>query len=326
MIEHSVGNGGFNDHNDTLIIQCALNVARVRTGLTPIAIDGFIGPETIGAILAFQRANAGLANDGRIDPGGRTIAALTSFIGGEEHVFGPIIEQVMAIKQDIDQLLSFGPQNATQPLLRIMPGLTEINQNGDLAEGAPSIKSPGVKGFNRGAPAFGFVGVDDAIAAATLAMMALIMALLLVLIIQSPAFRKAVSVRAKELDRIMRDLKINASVGLQESVDIVTAIFTDSKEMEQRCRQSPTFQETAECAEAIRLFVIAVANVQALLPRLTALLFTILNFKNAPHSGIDIFKTRAVFDKLLADAQAAAFELQLALSDMRQNCKCPDEA
>ena len=174
MIEQSVGNGGFNGHNDTLIIQCALNVARARMGLAPIAIDGFNGPETTGAILAFQRGNPGLANDGRIDPGGRTLAALTSFIGGEEHVFGPIIQQLLAIKPDIDAMLSFAPQLVKQPLLRVMPGLTEVSQNSDLAEGAPEAGPPAVKAFNRGAPNFGFAGADDAAAAAALAVMTLI--------------------------------------------------------------------------------------------------------------------------------------------------------
>jgi hypothetical protein len=325
MIERSVGSSGVNDHNDTLVIQCALNAARAQTGLVPIAIDGFVGPETIGAILAFQQKNPGLAKDGRIDPKGKTLATLTTFIGGEEFVFAPIVQQVLAIKSEMDGVFQFAPFRAKRPFQRIMQGLTEVSEFAEIAKGMPATKPQVSLAFNRGSPNFGFVGADDAVAAATLAMMALIMALLLVLIIQSPAFRKAVAVRAKELDRIMRDLQINSSVGLKESVDIISAIFTDTKEEEQRCRQSPTFVETPECAAAIRAFAAAVAKMRSLLPRLIAMLNRILDFAKRPHTGLDIRKTRLDFNKLLAEAQALAAELQFALADMRQACKCPDE-
>jgi peptidoglycan hydrolase-like protein with peptidoglycan-binding domain len=68
MIENSVGINGRNALNDVLIIQSALNVWRVkngRGGRRPIAIDGFVGPETTGAIFDFQQSN-GLGADGPI--------------------------------------------------------------------------------------------------------------------------------------------------------------------------------------------------------------------------------------------------------------------
>ena len=132
--------------------------------------------------------------------------------------------------------------------------------------------------------------------------------------------------RAKELDRIMRDLQINASVGLKESVDIISSIFNDTKEEEQRCRQSPTFSETSECALAIKAFAEAVAKMRALLPRLIVLLNRVLDFAKRPGAGFDIRKTRRDFNNLLTEGQALALELQFALADMREKCKCPDEA
>ncbi len=326
MIERSVGSAGSNAPNDTLIIQCALNVARARSRLTPIAIDGLVGPETTGAILAFQRSDPNLTKDGRIDPSGRTLTKLTSFIGGEEHVFGPIVQQLLAIKSDFDSFQGQAPQRLRATLFRVTSGLGQLTKFRDLAEGAAPSRSPAAFAFNKGAPSFGFVGVDDVAAAAVLAMMALIMALLLVLIIQSPAFRKAVAVRAKELDRIMHDLQINASVGLKESVDIISSIFADTKEEEQRCRKSPTFSETPECTLAIREFAEAVRQMQTLLPRLVSLLFRILDAAKRPHAsaGFDVFKMRIDFNSLLAEAQALAFELQVALAVMREKCKCPD--
>jgi hypothetical protein len=249
---------------------------------------------------------------------------LVAFIGGGEHVFGPIIQQLLAIKAEIEKLLLATPRRVKLPLSRLLPGLNAVSKYKDLAKILPDLRPAPTLAFNKGAPNFGFVGVDDAAALLTLAAMALTMALLLVLIIQSPAFRKAVSVRAKELDRIMRELQINAAVGLKESVDIVNAIFNGSKDEEQRCRQSPTFEETPQCIQALREFSVALTKMQSLMPRLISLLNRIINYVKFPHSGLDIMKTRLQFNKLLADAQSLAFELQIALADMREKCKCPD--
>jgi peptidoglycan hydrolase-like protein with peptidoglycan-binding domain len=82
MIENSVGANGRNAFNDVLIIQCALNVWRVKNGRGPIAVDGLVGPETTGAILDFQRTNS-LGADGRIDANGPTVARLRALLGSE---------------------------------------------------------------------------------------------------------------------------------------------------------------------------------------------------------------------------------------------------
>lgn len=252
------------------------------------------------------------------------MVALVTLIGGDEYVFGPIIQQLLAIKTEIEKLSLATPRQVKLPLSRLLPGLNAVSKYKDLAKILPDPRPTTTLAFNKGTPNFGFAGVDDATALLTLAAMALTMALLLVLIIQSPAFRKAVSVRAKELDRIMRELQINAVVGLKESVDIVNAIFNGSKEEEQRCRQSPTFEATPQCIQAMRDFSAALIKMQSLMPRLISLLNRIINYAKFPHSGLDIMKTRSDFNKLLADAQALAFELQISLSEMREKCKCPD--
>jgi hypothetical protein len=123
----------------------------------------------------------------------------------------------------------------------------------------------------------------------------------------------------------MRDLQINASVGLKESVDVIEAIFTDTKDEEQRCRQSPTFTLSPECAEAMRDFAKISSDLRALLPRLIRLVTTIIDNVRFPNRGLDIRRMRVDFNRLLAEAQQLAFDLQLALADMRDKCKCPDE-
>jgi hypothetical protein len=80
-ISASVGLGGRNLAGDTFTVQQLLNRARQEDGLPPIAVDGLVGPETIGAIRAFQQSRLGFS-DGRVDPNGPTIAALNRAGGG----------------------------------------------------------------------------------------------------------------------------------------------------------------------------------------------------------------------------------------------------
>lgn len=72
----SVGSAGVNDFNDVTYVQLMLGhwLTR-RSGSAPIAVDGQVGSETIGAIEAFQSAVTGQV-DGRIDPLGPAIAEL----------------------------------------------------------------------------------------------------------------------------------------------------------------------------------------------------------------------------------------------------------
>lgn len=76
MIASSVGRNGINAKGDVRTIQVYLNgwIAVSRT-INSLAIDGIVGPKTIGAIERFQRA-MGLGVDGRIDAGGPTLRKL----------------------------------------------------------------------------------------------------------------------------------------------------------------------------------------------------------------------------------------------------------
>lgn len=67
----SVGRGGRNEPADVVTVQRLLN----RNGAA-LAEDGACGPKTIAAIEAFQKRAFG-KGDGRVDPDGRTLAALT---------------------------------------------------------------------------------------------------------------------------------------------------------------------------------------------------------------------------------------------------------
>jgi hypothetical protein len=74
----SVGQGGANQMADVKVIQQLLNSHTSAVGLTiPLRVDGAAGPKTISTIKEFQKRVVGLAvPDGKVDPGGRTLAKL----------------------------------------------------------------------------------------------------------------------------------------------------------------------------------------------------------------------------------------------------------
>ncbi len=73
MIEASVGEDGTNRVDDVRAIQWLL----LRIGIDPGAVDGLAGLRLITAIRTAQD-RFGVEADGRIDPGGQTIAHLTN--------------------------------------------------------------------------------------------------------------------------------------------------------------------------------------------------------------------------------------------------------
>jgi len=80
-IAGSVGTGGNNLAADVRAIQQMLNALSPIEGgpVQPLAVDGIIGPKTVGAISKYQTKVLGWA-DGRIDPSGPTIGKLVPYI------------------------------------------------------------------------------------------------------------------------------------------------------------------------------------------------------------------------------------------------------
>ncbi len=82
-ISESVGKSGANHPDDVRTVQALLNQYIAKLGpLMPVAVSGECDAQTIALIEEFQRRIVGLATpDGRVDPGGRTIAALSEAAG-----------------------------------------------------------------------------------------------------------------------------------------------------------------------------------------------------------------------------------------------------
>jgi len=80
-IKGSVGHGGNNwSRTDVATVQYLLNCVPASSGgpVPELAVDGIVGPLTIGAIRRFQQTHFGWA-DGRVDPGGGTLGTLQRF-------------------------------------------------------------------------------------------------------------------------------------------------------------------------------------------------------------------------------------------------------
>lgn len=79
VITQSVGRGGVNRPDDVRVVQTLLN-RHIQPPRRPLTVDGVISPNTITAIEAFQRQLLDTLHltrpDGRVDPDGRTLAAL----------------------------------------------------------------------------------------------------------------------------------------------------------------------------------------------------------------------------------------------------------
>lgn len=83
-IMRSVGRNGMNSPQDVKIVQQLLNQNASKMGMMQrLAVDGKVGPKTIGAIERYQKMVLKFNNiDGRVDPGGKTITSLNSGGGG----------------------------------------------------------------------------------------------------------------------------------------------------------------------------------------------------------------------------------------------------
>jgi hypothetical protein len=86
----SVGAGGYNNQEDTMLVQYFIKWVTVKnhesfgdppeSGIAGLKVDGIVGPKTLEAIRRYQEVGgpfgAHLLRDGRVDPGELTIVTL----------------------------------------------------------------------------------------------------------------------------------------------------------------------------------------------------------------------------------------------------------
>lgn len=319
MIESSVGINGSNAFNDVLIIQSALNVWRVKNGRGPIAVDGLIGPETTGAILDFQQSSS-LGADGRIDPNGPTVARLKEELGSEVLIFAPVVTQLLE-QLDLVVQASLSAPTGTQPLYSdVILQVSRLRQYYDLRDAVPEQFVPA--SFVPRSPVIGALVIDDAIEVMlALAALAFVIAMMLIIMINSPAFRKAVEARAQELDRILGELKIKIAVKFKDALSLALSIADETIDAANKCQQSPTFNPSPECLEAIKLFNAIAVRIRNMGMEIAQ---WILVFQGAVQQGISVHTLRTNIEGLLNRFRQNVVDLQVALFEMREKCNCPE--
>jgi peptidoglycan hydrolase-like protein with peptidoglycan-binding domain len=320
MISASVGNLGANDPDDVRIVQCALNVWRTGQRKPPIAVDGLVGPQTIAAISDFQTQKR-LVTDGRIDAGGATIKSLREAIGSEAAVFGPVIAKLLFIQSELTRI-SIGSRSDVATFAgKIAARLSVLRPYEDLAEGFDPSPPFAVNSFRQDRNAVGFVGVDDATVATIV--FAFFVAAMLILIVSSPAFRKAVDVRAKELDRILKQLGVGMKVNFEEAISLIVSIADETIDAANKCRNSPTFNPSPECADAIRMFKLVADRIRnQLFDNHFRLLLNL--FQQGKGGRFDVREIRRQIEVILSRMRQNAIDLQVELQNMRDKCNCPE--
>jgi hypothetical protein len=320
VISASVGNLGANDPDDVRIVQCALNVWRTEQRKPPIAVDGLVGPQTIAAIRDYQTQKR-LVTDGRIDAGRATIKSLREAIGSEAAVFGPVIAKLLFIQSGLTRI-SLGSRSDVAIFAgKIAARLSVLRPYEDLAEGFDPSPPFAVNSFRQDRHTVGFVGVDDATLATIV--FAFFVAAMLILIVSSPAFRKAVDVRAKELDRILKQLGVGMKVNFEEAISLIVSIADETIDAANKCRNSPTFNRSPECADAIRTFKLVADRIRnQLFDNHFRLLLSL--FQQGKGGRFDVREIRRQIEVILSRMRQNVIDLQVELQNMRDKCNCPE--
>jgi hypothetical protein len=139
---------------------------------------------------------------------------------------------------------------------------------------------------------------------------------LLLIMANSPAFRKAVQVRAKELDRLMGELKIHMTHKFEDIYNVIEEILTDSVDEADKCEGSPGFKRTPECEDALKKFRQLAGRLNTKKREVSLLIKAVLFLGGVSH-------VKQIM-KILDEMMALAWELQILLQEMRDKCNCPE--
>lgn len=228
-IKDSVGQGGANRRSDVIHVQGLLNETRIGTAKLTLFVDGLVGPKTIGAILEYQKG-LGKIHDGRIDPGGPTLASLEGEGSDPDKPYRPVARAIVALCAQLQRdLQSLGsPHPCAQPLqhqleayavalrllLNVDVSLTDRNSLGIFSPPTYRIANASFKGI----PILGAFVVP---VAAAEALVMLLMATITILALQAvaPHTGPLASKLAHELE-VRRDSLARALINLWVAIRI----------------------------------------------------------------------------------------------------------
>jgi peptidoglycan hydrolase-like protein with peptidoglycan-binding domain len=292
-----------NRNDDVRVVQALLNDWRARKNLRPIAVDGSAGPETRGAITAFQQQATGLV-DGRVDPHGPAMRVL------EDSYAAPMLREtataILEAFAQIDPLIAQReiPYTIAQSLLGLRRDAALL-----LDQTAPVAALPRHFSFASRSPVIGFVGVDDATLALLFALIALIL-----LIMSTPAFQRAV----RELGKIPEKVRILLNEVIEKAAEIALHLSEEVNDLNRR------FDRCMERAVKTPACLVAIAKFQALATAVEATMGTLMSVladlasKNA--GPVDV----VLVQSLVAKLKSQVAQMEAALEEVLNLCGCRD--
>jgi hypothetical protein len=235
-------------------------------------------------------------------------------------IFASVVTQLLE-QLDVISQASMSAPSGVQPLYtEVISQVSRLRQYTDMRGAVPTqfVRAS----FVPRSPVIGAFLFDDAIEGAlALAALAFTIAMMLIIMINSPAFRKAVQVRAKELDRILGGLKIQMAVKFQDALQLILSITDETIDAADQCQQSPTFNPSPECLEAIKLFKAILVRIRNMGMEVARWLIL---FNQGVQSGISVHTLRTMINGLLNRLRQNVVDLQVALNEMREKCNCPE--
>jgi len=219
MLSASVGQGGVNNPDDTKAVQRLLGDLQIAAGEDPLAVDGLVGPQTIGAILAFQQQNPGLTRDGRIDPEGPTLSLLDQVCS---ELYATIAQEQGSAILSATPILPQTPPTVISLFNDVSESFSALRPDAPAA-GADRFASP-VPNINAQIGRFRST-LLGAVQAVPLIIVLLMILALLVVITSNPVWQRAARDFVKGLKNRMRLLSQKIRDAVQDIVDAIDSVI-----------------------------------------------------------------------------------------------------
>src|SRR4051794_40070727 len=313
LITASVGSSGFNRRDDVVLVQFLLNDWRERNRRSPIAQDGLVGPQTIGAIRDFQETMTHVV-DGRVDPAGPSMNALARMPAGEtiRSVASILLTSLTHMERELDR------RGGCPPDLRKTIHQLKIET---LAAGGTIGTIPVTAGPRPllafkvgGPPVFGLAIVVEVI------LLVLVAIILIVLAIK--AVMEDIQRRNGKIDPRTQRWMENIADELGKKVAEFVVQTNDIKRRFDRCI-AKLITRSPQCLQAISIYLQLQRIVDLKQARVVQL---------ATKIGLDLHDKKPVDPVELSELQNLVNELtqliprlESALEDMLDKCGCRDE-
>jgi peptidoglycan hydrolase-like protein with peptidoglycan-binding domain/HAMP domain-containing protein len=317
-IAASVGLNAVNRPADVRNVQGLLNEARAAKGQPPITVDGLVGPQTIGAIKAFQ-AGEGIVADGRVDPGRATITALES--DGSDDAVSRAASILIAHLNQFDDLRSPDvPRTIRASLGRLRNSAASLVPVGSSSGsiGAQRVALGFVGGPGGRSPVIGGIALGIGAVLIILAMIAIIVAIGAML--ADPKVQQAL----RNLGRIPQEISRLISEATQELQTLIITLIVEISDLARRFDRcfEKLITRSPQCAAAIGVFGSLQAQVTAKQAQMTALILKIEadNQAGTPNPA-DVTR----LGTLATELKDLVTRLERALEDVLTKCNCRDE-